>query len=134
MKTKLAVEFEWKLVGSVHVAASRLVFPPVSEQPGAYRFRLPDRVYVGETDRLTRRFQHYRTPGPTQTTNLRLNALLQHLLASGAQVGVDVVTTAFVEHDGERTELDLSHKPARLLVENTALTIERMAGRHVENL
>ena len=43
-------------------------------------FDLGDRVYVGETDQLKRRFEGYRTPGVSQTTNIRLNAVLVALL------------------------------------------------------
>jgi excinuclease UvrABC nuclease subunit len=35
--------------------------PGCAELPGIYRFDLGDRVYIGEADRLRRRFQHYRT-------------------------------------------------------------------------
>ena len=39
-------------------------------------------LYIGETDSLNRRFQQYRTPGPTQTTNIRLNLLMRKIIKS----------------------------------------------------
>jgi hypothetical protein len=95
---------------------------------------LGDRVYIGETDRLRRRFQHYRTPGPTQATNLRLNAMMLQLLADARTIDVSTVTEANVEIDGRPAPLDLRTKPARLLVENAALTAALAAGQKVENL
>ena len=56
-------------------------------------------VYVGETDRLKRRLQHYRTPGPSQRTNVRLNELMRMVLQAGGQVGVHVIEGASVEID-----------------------------------
>ncbi len=36
--------------------------------------RIPNEtVYVGESDNLRRRISHYRNPGPTQRTNIRIN-------------------------------------------------------------
>lgn len=131
---RVAVDFAWRDVGSIRVEAGRLRFPDVPESSGVYRFDLGRTVYIGETDRLRRRFQHYRTPGPTQATNVRLNALMLRSLGEGGSVTVCTVTTASVEVDGQRAPLDLCDKAARLLVENAALTAARMAGGSVENL
>lgn len=131
---KLTVEFEWTTIGKIRDDSGRLRFPAVADVPGAYRFELPNRMYIGETDRLKRRFQHYRTPGTSQATNLRLNAILRDLMASGTNARVGVVTAAIVEVDEQHTSLDLSRKAARLLVESAALTVEHLNGRQVENL
>lgn len=131
---QVAVEFAWRDVGAFRVEAGKLRFPDVPESPGVYRFDLGQTVYIGETDRLRRRFQHYRSPGPTQSTNIRLNALMLRLLGEGGTVTVCTVMTATVDVDGHRSPLDLTHKAARLLVENAALTAARMSGARVENL
>ncbi|MEO1060558.1 MAG: hypothetical protein AAFZ07_04000 [Actinomycetota bacterium] len=102
--------------------------------PGAYRFKLTERVYIGETDRLRRRFQHYRTPGPSQSTNLRLNALIRERLAAGESVQVHTLTAAQVDTGSGPRQLDLTTKAARLLVENAALVFEEAAGTPIENL
>jgi hypothetical protein len=92
--TRLTVSFEWRLVGSVVLdSGRRLAFPPLPEAPGLYRFSIEDHggsggVYVGETDNLRRRAQHYRTPGARQPTNPRLNAELAEALGRGVRVGV----------------------------------------------
>ena len=131
---RVTVEFSWRTRGPVRLEAGRLRFPDAPEAPGIYRFDLRDRVYIGETDRLRRRFQHYRTPGPTQLTNLRLNALLLQLLEEPRTIDVSTVTEANVEIDGTAAPLDLRHKAARRLVENAALTAAIAAGERVENL
>jgi hypothetical protein len=131
---RIAVEFNWRQVGWLRVEAGRLRFPDLPDVPGVYRFDLGDRVYIGEADRLRRRFQHYRTPGPSQATNLRINAVMLELLGASTAIEVCTVTAAEIEIDGQSAPLDLSYKSARLLVENAALTAARMAGLSVENL
>jgi hypothetical protein len=131
---RVAVDFAWREVGAIRVEAGRLRFPEAPESPGVYRFDLGQTVYIGEADRLRRRFQHYRTPGARQETNLRLNALMLHLLGEGGAVAVCAVTTASIEVDGRRSPLDFREKSARLLVENAALTAAGMEGLRVENL
>ncbi|MCA1703812.1 MAG: hypothetical protein LC808_11325 [Actinobacteria bacterium] len=131
---RVAVDFAWRDVGKIRVEAGKLRFPDAPEAPGVYRFDLGETVYIGEADRLRRRFQHYRTPGPSQATNLRLNAVILGVLDNGGSVAVCTVTTASMEVDGHRSPLDLSEKAARVLVENAALTAARMSGARVENL
>jgi hypothetical protein len=131
---RLSVEFSWREVGAIRLDGAKLVFPSAPETPGLYRFDFGDRIYIGETDRLRRRFQHYRTPGSTQTTNIRLNALMGEVLAVPGTAVVSVITEATVKIDGVWSELDLNHRSARLLLENAALTEARMAGTSVVNL
>jgi hypothetical protein len=131
---RVAVDFVWRSVGVLRLDASKLRFPEVAEVPGVYRFDLGDRAYIGEADRLRRRFAHYRNPGPSQSTNIRLNTVMLDLLTGGGPIDVSVVTDATAVVDGRTVPLDLSHKAARLLVESAALTAERIAGRAFENL
>ena len=131
---RLTVDFSWREVDEIQTDAGKLRFPDVPEAPGVYRFDLGKTVYVGEADRLRRRFQHYRTPGPSQATNVRLNTLMLRLLREGGAVAVCIVASVSIEVDGQRSALDLGHKAARLLVENAALTAARLDGAIVENL
>lgn len=131
---RIAVDFSWVDLGPIALEAGRLRFPQAPEVPGIYRFGMGDRSYIGETDRLRRRFQHYRTPGPTQSTNLRLNALMTEMLANGKPIMAAVVTAVEAEIDGARCQLDLRNKEARLLVESAALVASRELGQSVENL
>lgn len=131
---RVAVEFSWREIGAITVEGGKLRFPIAPEAPGIDRFDLGDRVYIGEADRLRRRFQHYRTPGPSQATNLRLNTVILPLLDASGAVTVCTVTEAQVDIDGVRAPLDLTRKGSRLLVESAALTAARVAGEPVENL
>ena len=54
---RVAVDFSWVDLGAVALDAGKLRFPQAPELPGIYRFNLGDRWYIGETDRLRRRFQ-----------------------------------------------------------------------------
>ena len=134
MPVRLSVEYSWRELGAIRLDAKKLAFPSAPETPGLYRFDFGDRIYVGETDRLRRRFQHYRTPGPTQTTNIRLNAIIAEVLAKSGTAEVSIVTDASVKIEGVTTALDLSQKSARLLLESAALTEGRLAGTSVVNL
>ena len=89
---------------STTASSDSQTFPEV---PGIYRFDLGDRVYVGEADRLRRRFQHYRTPGPSQATNIRVNAAMLLILEAGRATPVSTGTEAQVDIDGAVSELDL---------------------------
>jgi hypothetical protein len=135
---RVEIDFDWTEIGLIVLDWDRIRFPVAPDAPGIYRFDMyaPNghRIYIGETDRLRRRFQHYRTPGPTQVTNIRLNASIADLVGSDGRVTVSVITAARLTIDGVPKRLDLSYKPCRLLVENGALTAARAAGESVENL
>jgi hypothetical protein len=128
------VNFSWTLLDEVRLEEGRLRFPRAPEAPGIYRFDLGEFLYVGETDRLRRRFQHYRTPGPTQHTNVRINGKMIECLKNGFEILVAISTDATVEIDGAKTPLDLTLKSSRLLVESAALTELKSHGVGVENL
>jgi hypothetical protein len=85
---ELAVRLTFVPAGQVVLDESgRPRFPALPTQPAVYRLTFtgvgPDRVYIGETDNTRRRGQNYRTPGPSQRTSLRINALLRDHLAAG---------------------------------------------------
>jgi hypothetical protein len=131
---RVSVEYDWQVVGTVWEEGGMLHFPDVPRLPGIYRFDWGDKVYFGETDLLPRRFQHYRTPGVRQPTNLRLRQILLRVLVDKGSAEVAVITTARIEVDGEGSVLDLNDKCCRLLVENAALSSAKSAGREAENL
>jgi hypothetical protein len=73
--------FDWCPIGKVSLDAhGKLRFPAAPSAPGLYRFSIHsasrDSAYVGETDNVQRRFQGYRTPGVTQSTNIRIRQRL----------------------------------------------------------
>jgi hypothetical protein len=79
--------------------------------------------------------QHYRTPGPSQQTNLRLNALLVAHLKGDEEVSLSVVTgDVAVSCAGHEHKVDLSSKTERLLLESAALISARAAGIPTLNL
>lgn len=96
------------------------------------------RVYIGETDLLQRRMAHYRSPGPTQTTNIRMNAALRKHLSSGGVASMAFIADALLRTVGDEqplVPLDLSRKAARRLVENAALVSAYLAAdADIENL
>jgi hypothetical protein len=132
---KMEIEFEPpQPVGEVELAEGKLEFPQLPQQPGIYVMEFTDgkqdTLYVGETEQLHQRMAHYRNPGPSQMTNIRLNTAIKAHIAISGRIRVGIITMAHV--DGVR--LDLGTKVARLLVENALLLVEQRAGRKVENL
>jgi hypothetical protein len=131
---KVATQFEWISIGVVAVEEGMLRFPVAPEEPGIYQFDFGQSVYIGETDRLRRRFQHYRTPGPSQHTNIRLRARILAHIDGGGTVMVSIATHATVIVDSTESNLDFSRKASRLMVESAALTSAHLLGIPVENL
>lgn len=125
--TRATVEFEWQPAGEVRFDGSRPVFPALPAVAGIYRFSFDPasgqrRVYIGETDNLRRRAQNYRTPGPTQPTNLRMNRELIDAMRLGTRIPYSIITAASISIDaGPPRPLDLARKTGRLIVENAAM-------------
>lgn len=117
----------WRPLGQVRRDTSgRLTLPKPPAQPGIYCFRVrhdgTERRYIGETDNLARRFNNYRTPGGTQPTNVRINAILLEALCSGAEVSASaVIDGAWVNWGTAPVKADLSNRSARCLFENAAI-------------
>jgi hypothetical protein len=130
------ISYAWRSAGAVTLAGGRLTMPALGARPGIYRFVISDgqggavRHYIGESGNLASRMNGYRNPGPTQHTNLRLNALLLRTLEPGGAVDASVV----LEASFAGRALELGSKSARLLVESAALLVAGSAGTAVENL
>lgn len=111
--------------------AGKPAFPDLEQAAGLYRLTLTGglagpraRVYIGETAGLRRRLSsNYRSPGPSQQTSLRINALLREHLTTGGRVALAVATAATVWLHGVEQPLDLTREAGRLLAENAALVL-----------
>lgn len=131
------VAFRWQRLGVVTLdAAGKLAFPSgVPATPGLYRLTLRNttgrnQIYIGETINLRQRISHYRVPRPSQTTNIRINALILEHLRSGLETILDVSDQACLESPSTTARtLDLSRKSGRLLAESAALVLARLDGR-----
>jgi hypothetical protein len=115
----------------------RLTFPVAQQVPGLYRFRIRgsagEAVYIGESENLARRFRLYSSPGPSQQTNLRLNAKFRKALSERAEIGVAIVTTeAWIDVRGTQVVADLSSKAMRRLFESAAVV--ESTGDAIESL
>lgn len=130
----------WLPAGAVALAEDgRLVFPEVGRTPGLYQITIAmngaREVYIGEAADVRRRFQNYRTPGPTQQTSQRINALLRQMLANGAVVTVSTAVTATIDWGDGPEQADLTSKVTRCLFENAAISAaSRSAIHRIHNL
>ena len=133
----LRMGMTWVPQGRIILDGGRIKVPSVPPVPGLYRFRIEGVAgkarYVGESENLARRFALYSNPGPSQQTNVRLNATFRAALSSGAEVGVAIVAEgAWIEVSGSRLPADLASQAVRRLLENAAI-VERQ-GDAVESL
>lgn len=123
----LSLKMRWLVLGAIQLAEDlSLIFPAAPSEPGLYRLRLcagkTVRQYIGETVNLQRRFQHYRKPGPTQATNIRINELLRAHLLTGGAAEIDVITSDLSLRVGNSSlEANLEQKAVRRLFENAAI-------------
>jgi hypothetical protein len=122
---------EWRLAGDIELDASGgIVFPTVPNVHGLYRItrvavgsQARPRVYIGEAELLSRRMMGYRSPGPTQTTNIKMHGALVEHLRSGGRATLDISTTCkySLSVGGLLVSLSLARKSARLLAESAAV-------------
>ena len=135
----LSVHYGWRALGNVFIDdKGRLTFPRMPFAAAIYKFVIrqgqTEKTYIGETDEVSRRFQHYRTPGLTQRTNQRINTAMEACLKGGGEVDVSIIEQASAEWGGTRRELDLSEKLQRRLVEHAAIVAAQLAHEDVINL
>jgi hypothetical protein len=129
---KVSVSFDWRPLGEVRLKGNALVFPQLTDGPGVYRFRFSgqgtDGSYVGEASQLRRRAYHYARPGPSQATNIRMNAEMREHLVAGGRIEMSVITEAQIEIEGRTAGLNLAEASSRRLVENAVLRGLRETG------
>lgn len=138
-RVSVCLAFDWRRVGDVQLSDDgKLVFPRTTSDPGLYRFDLESSegpaTYIGETDQIARRLQHYRTPGPSQKTNIRLNELMRSMLSEDHRITAAVVTGDItISLGSEDCRVDLNRKLDRVLLEHAAIFQAYMAGVTIVN-
>jgi hypothetical protein len=139
LRAEITIIFEWIALGRVALdSQGKLAFPRAPSRPGLYRFEFEGpkgrQEYIGETDTLDRRFQHYRTPGPSQSTNIRINALMREVINSNGAVVVSIVVDGARITMGTRTKPPrLQNKSDRVLLEQAAIYVARQVGISIVN-
>ena len=130
----VGVEFRWNEAGKVRLdIAGKPEFPKLPAEPGIYALLFSGvagtTVYIGEAENLQRRVAHYRNPGPSQATNIRLNERMRSHLVSTGRIRLRVITEARVQVDGSAEACDLSNAFARRFLENAALLVAASSGQ-----
>lgn len=133
----LRLHLTWQPIGTaVRDAGGRLRFADPPRTAGIYRIILWGRhgqtqpeVYIGEAQDLRRRWAHYRHPGPTQHTSIRVNARLTQHLEQGGQITLAIATSATIQNGEQNpTPLSLGRKTARVLAEHAVVAMEYLRG------
>ncbi len=135
---KLVIDYEWIEVGEIlQDSSGKLLFPDLDARPAVYCFQFlggpTESNYIGETDNLRRRAAHYRNPGPSQRTHIRLNKRMLAHFASRGRVTLKLITQARIEVDGCAFPLDITEPVNRKILENTALLQAKRGGSALEN-
>jgi len=137
---ELEMKMYWLEQGEITIDESgKLAFPPSEKSPGLYRMRFhaenSDRTYIGETINLKRRFAHYRNPGPSQSTNIRINTALIEHISNGNSVTIDTVTGgSTLNFDGNRKTPNFANKATRRLFEHAAIVLDSASDIESLNL
>ena len=136
-KIDVHIRIRWHEAGNVTLGSGgKLQFPRLPIVPGLYEFRFtgsPTAVYVGESDNLNRRMAHYRNPGSSQRTNLRINDLIgTHLATSTVTMAIATAVTASWNSTTAQP-LDLTSKAARVLGESIWVLHRRGHGYPIKN-
>lgn len=130
---------EWVEIGEITIGPDgKLHFPDPSIEPGIYRLQFTandqQNIYLGETDNLRRRFGHYRNPGPSQLTNIRLNALIMKHLESGGTARAATITEAILNLSKCSETVPLRRRGFRLLLEEDLQSEAIKRGDNVLNI
>jgi hypothetical protein len=140
MLVETTIKFKWNELGRVGLdSLGKLVFPRAPSRPGLYCFQFVEvkgqSEYIGETDTLDRRFQNYRTPGPSQSTNIRLNALMREVISSNGTVSVLImVDGATIIMNQLASSPRMQNKSDRILLEHAAIYAARTSGVAIHNV
>jgi hypothetical protein len=125
---RFEVETSWEMLGSpTLVDGKHLAFPEMPRTHGVYQILTSTHFYVGEAKYLPLRFSGYRNPGGSENTefpktNRRVKRWLVAALDEQATVRIELCREASVFWElGERSDLDLSRKHTRLVVENLVI-------------
>jgi hypothetical protein len=134
---KVTADFDWIAAGELTLAADKIILSSLPQIPGVYCFRCLTEtdawLYIGEADNLKKRIYSYGKPGPTQGTNIRLNALLRNALVEDEHITLAIATAATLEVDGSRVVANLSDVFVRRLIEDAAIVATVTAGTRVLN-
>lgn len=126
-ETSVKIKFSWKDIGNVKLDENEnLTFSKPPSIPGVYKLTIisefKNSIYIGQTENLLRRFQHYRTPGPSQKTNIRLNIIMIEQLKSGSKITISIISNnASLNRDGINSHANFSKRNERILFEHGAL-------------
>ena len=135
MQSDISASFAWQDYGNISLDhKNRLVFPAFIEQPNIYRIKIynasKNTIYIGETNNMRRRAQGYRTPGPTQATNQRLNQKMCKSINSGYKISIALLAITEVSID---ILTDLSQKHNRMFFEAAAISLAVSEGQLLLN-
>lgn len=90
--------------------------------------------YVGESLDVRRRWTHYRSPGPSQLTNRRINSLLMLEIGAHGPARLRLAAICRLRVDGLSTTADLGRQSVRRLFEHAWQVALATGGERLINL
>jgi hydroxylamine reductase (hybrid-cluster protein) len=125
---QVQANFEWHRLGTVTMIADKATFPSGPTVPGIWRVSISQQAHHGAAKDLRSAMYALTTPGPTQTTNQRVNDAAREGLVEARLVVVDVITSAQVNVHGQQVSLNLELDDSRAFVKAAAI----LAGENAD--
>ncbi|SCL70392.1 hypothetical protein GA0070606_5384 [Micromonospora citrea] len=119
--TGVQASFEWRRLGTVTMIADKVMFPSGPAVPGVWRVSVGPHAHHGAAKDLRAAMYALTTPGPTQSTNQRVNDAARGGLAHRQLVVVDVITSAQVNIHGKQVPLNLEPDDNRAFIKAAAI-------------
>ncbi len=89
VEVRNGVPFDFSTIGASFI--KQLPQIPAVYRWAVYEKNILRKVYIGETEDLKKRVYQYFKPGPSQSTNLRLNATFKKDIAVGLSVRLEIL-------------------------------------------
>ncbi len=135
---QLKLDYDWKPVESEKDKPYKFPqditeFFKRNSGPSVYQWRVHSQddlwIYVGETSRLDRRIQGYLTPGPSQSTNIRVKESFGDFLKKGYDISLDSLLIRSMSLDDMTLgQSDLHSQEIRRAIENLLTFKYRASG------
>lgn len=117
---EVRIRFSWQALGAITMDGSKVALPAGPSKPAVWRVTAGTVTQHGASRDLRQLLYQMASPGPTQKTLQRVNAVIATALAAGKSARLDIITSAERHAGGRWERLDLGHDAILALVRAAA--------------